>query len=68
MTTHAIVFDLNQLRRGSTYRAVTSHSITTGEYLGIETAHGDRAVLLRHRSGTASIAIETLTSIASIAA
>lgn len=68
MRREPIIYDLNRLRRGSTYRAVTRQGSTTGEYLGMETAHGDRAVLLRHGRGTASIAVDTLTSIAAVAA
>ncbi len=48
---------LNDLRRGTTYRASTRSGVTVGEYLGIETPHGQRAILLRHKRGTASIAV-----------
>ncbi|HSF85442.1 MAG TPA: hypothetical protein VLG28_07275 [Acidimicrobiia bacterium] len=50
--------DLNQLRRGQTYRARTSRGATVGEYLGIETPHGHRAILLRHETGTISIPVD----------
>jgi hypothetical protein len=55
--------DLNELRRGHTYLATTRHCTTRGEYLGIETPHGDHAILLRHVTGTESIRVEDLTSI-----
>ena len=54
---------LNDLRRGSTYRATTDAGVTVGEYLGIETAHGDRAILLRGRMGTKSILLAAITSL-----
>ena len=53
----------NQLRRGSTYRATTRFGIAVGEYLGMENPHGDRALLLRNYSGTASIPLRDVTSI-----
>jgi hypothetical protein len=34
-----------------------------GEYLGMETPHGDRSILLRHRTGTESIALTDITSL-----
>jgi hypothetical protein len=55
--------DLNHLRRGAVYLAHTDSVSTEGEYLGIETAHGDRAILLRHSAGTASLAVTALTAI-----
>lgn len=55
--------DLNELRRGDTYLATTLHRTARGEYLGIETPHGDRAILLRHIRGTESIRVKDLTSI-----
>ena len=60
--------DLNQLRRGDTYRAQTSHGTTVGEYLGMETPHGHRAILLRHDRGTASIALRDIKQILPAAA
>ncbi len=48
-------WNLNHLRRGVTYRAKTQDGIVIGDYLGMETAHGDRAILLRHGAGTESI-------------
>lgn len=54
---------INHLRRGTTYRAKTSHGIILGEYLGIESSHGVRAILLRHGTGTASIPLNDVTSI-----
>jgi hypothetical protein len=59
---------INELRRGQTYLATTRHRTAIGEYLGIETAHGDRAILLRHTSGTESIEVDDLTSIQPAAA
>ena len=65
MTTHdrAAPDGLNGLRRGHTYFAETRYRTARGEYLGIETPHGDRAILLRHIRGTASIRVDDLTSI-----
>lgn len=60
--------NLNYLRRGTTYRVTTRHSAVIGEFMGMETPHGDRAVLLRHTTGTDSIALSDLTSILAIAA
>ena len=54
---------INHLRRGETYRATTAHGVAVGEYLGIESPYGDRAILLRHRAGTESIALSEVTSI-----
>ena len=51
---------LNHLQRGATYRATTRHGATIGEYLGMETPHGQRAILLRHGAGTASISIHDI--------
>ena len=58
----------NHLRRGGTYRAVTRTGVAVGEYLGMETPHGQRAVLLRTMAGTASIALDDITSILPVAA
>lgn len=55
--------DLNHLRRGATYRATTRARSTAGEYLGMETPYGDRSILLRHRTGTESIALSDITSL-----
>ncbi len=52
--------DLNQLRLGSTYSAVARGRTMEGVYLGMETLHGDRAILLRNRFGTASILLNDL--------
>ena len=59
---------LNDLRRGCTYRAMTSAGEVTGEYLGMEAPHGDRAILLRHGDGTESIPVLRIRSIGAIAA
>ena len=56
-------WNLNNLRLGSTYRATTRQRTTAGEYLGIETPYGDRSILLRHRTGTESIALSDITSL-----
>lgn len=58
----------NDLRRGATYRATTRLGTTTGEYLGMETPHGVRAMLLRHQAGTASIPFRTVTALCRAAA
>ncbi|MEN8115120.1 MAG: hypothetical protein ABFS21_12130 [Actinomycetota bacterium] len=65
--THA-PWNLNNLHRGSTYRATTHRKTTSGEYLGMETPHGDRSILLRHRTGTISIALSDIVSIQPTAA
>ncbi len=56
--------DLNHLRRGVKYRAVTPTTHSTGEYLGVETTHGVWSILLRHERGTESIPIFRIESIA----
>ena len=56
--------DLNHLRWGVTYRAVTATGNATGEYLGVETAHGVRSILLHHDRGTESIPFLRIVSIA----
>lgn len=56
--------DLNHLRRGTTYRAVTATGQATGEYLGVETTHGVWSILLRHTRGTESIPFLRIESIA----
>ena len=55
--------DLNHLRRGVTYRAVTATGHATGEYLGVETAHGVWSILLHHDRGTESIPFLRIVSI-----
>jgi hypothetical protein len=59
---------LNSLRRGAVYRVGTRSGETVGEYLGIETPHGEWAILLRHAGGTDSIPFSLVTSIESSAA
>ncbi|MEN8233643.1 MAG: hypothetical protein ABFR89_01810 [Actinomycetota bacterium] len=61
-------WNLNHLRLGSTYQATTRGNTTSGEYLGMETPHGDRSILLRHRTGTISIALSDIVSIQPVAA
>jgi hypothetical protein len=60
---HDTTPSLNHLRRGTTYRVTTPRRCTSGEYLGIESPHGDRAILLRHAAGTDSIPLHHVTSI-----
>jgi hypothetical protein len=60
--------ELNHLRLGATYRAVTPHGAAVGEYLGLESPHGDAAILLRHRAGTDSIPLDEVTTIELMAA
>ena len=62
------IINLNHLRRGDTYSATTRAGSVTGEYLGIEAPHGDRAILIRHPGGTESIALCHVTSIQQAAA
>jgi hypothetical protein len=59
---------LNHLRRGSRYLASTRHGVASGEYLGIESGHGERAILLRSPIGTVSILLQAITSIRTVAA
>jgi hypothetical protein len=47
--------NLNHLRRGVTYRAVTASGAATGKYIGMEEMYGDRAILLRSAGGYESI-------------
>ena len=61
-------WNLNNLHLGSIYRATTRHRTTAGEYLGMETPYGDRSILLRHRTGTESIALSDITSLRPTAA
>ena len=62
-TTDTTLVVLNELRRGTTYRATTHGGTTVGEYLGLETPHGVRALLLRHDRGTDSIPLRNVTAI-----
>ena len=39
---------------------LTAAGATRGEYLGIESAHDDRSILLRNAAGTESIAVADL--------
>jgi hypothetical protein len=55
--------NINHLRRGASYRVTTHEGTTVGEYLGMETPHGDRAILIRHRAGTESILLFSVISI-----
>lgn len=59
---------LNQLLQGATYLATTHHRMVVGEYLGMESPYGDRAILLRNEEGTTSIALARVTSIQAVAA
>ena len=49
--------NLNQLQRGALYCATTPHGTSTGVYLGIETPHGEWAILLQSDDETASIPV-----------
>ena len=53
----------NHRRIGGAYRATTPSGTAGGEYLGMEARHGDRAILLRHHTGTESIPLRRVTSI-----
>lgn len=59
---------LNHLRRGASYLAVTRNGAAAGEYLGMESGHGERAILLRGPVGTVSILLQAITSIRTVAA
>ena len=67
-TTRLCVTHINQLRTGATYRATTRNGTATGEYLGMETPHGVRAILLQHPAGTHSIPLRDVTCIHPLAA
>ncbi len=58
---------INNLRRGASYVARTAYGIVFGEYLGIETPYGDRAILLRNDAGTNSIPLRDVRSIRRLA-
>jgi len=66
--TNHLEYEFNGLRRGSTYRAVTTRGIAVGEYLGMESLHGDHAILLRNPAGTESIVVCDVTALESAAA
>ena len=53
----------NHLRYGQKYRAITRLGTATGEFLGVETPHGDWALLFRHSAGTESIPLADVHSI-----
>jgi hypothetical protein len=59
---------LTHLRRGASYLAVTRNGAEVGEYLGMESVHGDRAILLRGPLGTVSVLLHVITSIRAVAA
>ncbi len=55
---------LDRLQRGRTYKVTTfARRPVVGEYLGIEVAHGDWAILLRRRFGTVSVLLRHLRSV-----
>ncbi len=60
--------NLIHLRYGVTYRAQAGRRIVLGQYLGMETLHGDRAILLRNGNSTESIDVGEVTSIYPVAA
>jgi hypothetical protein len=55
--------NLNHLRRGATYCATTPRGSSTGEYLGIETPHGEWAILIRTDGETTSIPMTDITEV-----
>jgi hypothetical protein len=55
--------DLDHLTRGVTYLATTIGGSFQGEYLGMETPHGDWAMLLRGPRGIEAVALDSVTSI-----
>ena len=63
-----VTWDINHLKRGTTYLAATRTGFAVGEYVGIEAPHGDRAILLRHDDGTESIAFSDITVLLTAAA
>ena len=63
MTAPTALQDFNHLRRGLTYLATTCCSRSVGEYLGMETTYGDRAILLRSTTGIESISLGRVTSV-----
>ncbi len=64
----ALQTTINRLRPGASYRATTRWGTAAGEYLGMETPYGHRAILLRHTDGTESIPVRDITSIYPLAA
>ena len=60
--------NFNHLRRGVTYRAVTTSGTHHGRYLGMEAMYGDRAVLLRNADGYESIYQHDIVTIRAVAA
>jgi hypothetical protein len=60
---HHLADRFNRLQRGARYRAVTAAGVAVGEYLGMESLHGDHAILLRGAAGTASIARSDVTAL-----
>lgn len=67
-TSHKPSLTVTHLRRGSAYRATTGNRTEVGVFLGLETAWGDRAILLRNGAGTSSIRLREITSLAVAAA
>ena len=59
---------VTQLRLGGIYRAVTRNRTEIGEYLGLETSWGDRAILLRTAGGTSSVLVDRIERLVSAAA
>ena len=60
--------NFNHLRRGLTYRAVTTSGTASGRYIGMEAMYGDRAVLLRNADGYESIYQHDIVAIDAVAA
>ncbi len=60
---------LSRLHRGATYRADTAdNGVVVGEFLGVEVPFGRWAILLRHTTGTESVAIGDIITILPAAA
>jgi len=59
---------ITELRRGDVYCATTQRRTEVGEFLGVETTWGDRAILLRNGTGTSSVLLSRILSLTSAAA
>lgn len=58
-----VTWRFNDLQPGVVYLATTRNGIAGGEYLGMETHHGDWAILLRDGNTTKSLPLRDVTSI-----
>jgi hypothetical protein len=61
-------WQFNQLQKGAVYEATTRFRVVIGEYLGMASPYGERAILLRNAAGTESITLNYVTSIQPAAA